>query len=453
MVLLNRRARRTQRRENTGIKATGQLVCGRSYEFDPIPARNLRVLCALLFSLALIPAHATEPVRASIGKETAWTGEAVPLTVTLYSPGPFSGTATFDLPELPRTVILKVGSPVVGSEEVDGESLFTQRHEFRVYTQQTGQFVVPSFPVRFQGKKSFVAQPEPMQGRTTDLEFESKRPPGTEKLGMVIASSTLECEQSWNPADQVDVSAGDVIERTITRRVAGTTAMMLRPADTRAPDGVRVYTSDPIVEDKVTRGQLNATRVDTMKYQFQRPGNYELPDVTFAWWDPDAAELRRTTLEGQVVDVAALPLTNEEPIAKSGAVENPYAVWALWALVPVAMALLLCKPVGRLVAKWRAIWNSPEAVAAREVGSACKANDARRAYAAILNWSQIVAATSAGDQLGEPWDRLTAHLFSGDREVDHWSGEPLRNAFVIARKRRIQVHDHPDAPSLPALNP
>ena len=48
---------------------------------------------------------AAEIVRAEIGKETAWTGEAVPLIVTLYSPGPFSGTASFDLPRLPRTVI------------------------------------------------------------------------------------------------------------------------------------------------------------------------------------------------------------------------------------------------------------------------------------------------------------------------------------------------------------
>ena len=77
-------------------------------------------------------------VRAEIVKDTAWTGEAVPLIITLYSPGPFSGTASFDLPELPRTAILRGGNPLVGSEEVDGESYFTQRHELTVYTQNAG---------------------------------------------------------------------------------------------------------------------------------------------------------------------------------------------------------------------------------------------------------------------------------------------------------------------------
>ena len=91
-------------------------------------------------------AAAAEVVRAEIGKDTAWTGEAVPLIVTLYSPGPFSGTASFDLPKLPRTAFVKAGNPVVGSQDVDGESYFTQRHEFTVFTQTVGEIVVPGFP-------------------------------------------------------------------------------------------------------------------------------------------------------------------------------------------------------------------------------------------------------------------------------------------------------------------
>ena len=77
---------------------------------------------------------AAEVVRAKLGKDTAWTGEAVPLIVTLYSPGPFSGTASFELPELPRTTFVRAGNPLVGSEQIDDESYFTQRHEFTIYT-------------------------------------------------------------------------------------------------------------------------------------------------------------------------------------------------------------------------------------------------------------------------------------------------------------------------------
>ena len=207
---------------------------------------------------------AAEIVRAEIGQEEAWTGEAVPLIVTLYSPGPFSGSASFDLPKLPRTVIVKAGNPVVGSQDVDGQSYFTQRHEFTIFTQNAGDIVVPSFPVRFAGKMSFVSDAEAMEGVTPELRFQSKRPPGTDALSIVVAVTNMQVTQSWNPQAMDTVVAGDVIERTITRRATGTTAMMLPSVSFDATEGVRLYSADPILEDHVERRHLlgRATRRD-----------------------------------------------------------------------------------------------------------------------------------------------------------------------------------------------
>ena len=79
----------------------------------------LRCLGMLLLIACPSVSPAAEVVQAKLGKDAAWTGEAVPLIVTLYSPGPFSGTAAFDLPELPLTVSVKSGNPLVGTEHVD----------------------------------------------------------------------------------------------------------------------------------------------------------------------------------------------------------------------------------------------------------------------------------------------------------------------------------------------
>ena len=170
-------------------------------------------------------ASAFDAVRAELEKDSAWTGEAVPLVLTLYSPGPFDGTAAFDWPDLPRTAFVRLGGPVVGSEEIDGESYITQRHEITVYTQRTGEIVIPPFPVRFSGKKTFTSDPEPVEATTAELRFESKRPPGTESMGVVISATEMEIRQSWNPQpDAIEqITAGDVIERTIFRTAQGTT--------------------------------------------------------------------------------------------------------------------------------------------------------------------------------------------------------------------------------------
>lgn len=421
---------------------------------------------AVSFSLvlwALMSGHvsAAEPVKATLGKETAWTGEAVPLIVTIYSPGPFSGTAAFDLPELPRTAILKIGSPVVGSQDVDGESLFSQRHEFRIYTQQSGTFRLPSFSVRFEGKLSFVGDAQPMQGVTPKLQFQSKRPPGTEAMGVVVATSKMEILQAWSPEDQLSLKAGDVIQRTITRSVS-TTAMLLPPASTDAPDGVQVYASDPTVEDKITRGQLDATRIDTIKYQFQRAGKYELPALTFRWWDPKAAELRSTTLDGLSLEVAALPGDVPNQKVDSSQDGSSLLVWAAWGLGLVLVVGLLLVPLKCSVAQWRMRHNTPEAIAARRVQAACKAGDPRAAYQAILDWCQSLAATGASvspsTRLGQEWEQLAVHLFSQNNSRNHdpseaWSGAALGAAFTLARKNQLQPKPRSSTARLPSLNP
>ena len=246
-----------------------RIVCDFVFGGYPTVLSILLVVLSLLWSS---PLEAAKTVDAKIEKESAWTGEAVSLNITLYSPGPFSGTASFDLPELPQTVFIKTGNPVVGSESFDGESLFTQRHQITVYTQRSGEIVVPPIPVRFSGKKTFVGDPVLFEDATPELRFQSNRPPGSESLGVVIAATDFETSQVWIPNNPTTLQPGDVIQRTITRTASGTTAMMFQPASRSAPGSVRVYLTDPIVADETDRGQSTAKRIDTMKYQFERAG-------------------------------------------------------------------------------------------------------------------------------------------------------------------------------------
>ena len=158
---------------------------------------------------------------------------------------------------------------MVGSEEVDDESYMTQRHEFTLYTQRSGDIVIPAFRVRFSGKKTFTSDPEPMEGTTSELRFKSKRPPGTESMGVVVSATAMKIQQTWNPVPESDIKAGDVIVRTITRNAEGTTAMMLPPVPTDAPEGVRVYSGTPDVQDKVERG--DTTRHSHRHHQVSVP--------------------------------------------------------------------------------------------------------------------------------------------------------------------------------------
>jgi len=407
---------------------------------------------------------AAEVVRAELGEDTAWTGEAVPLLVTLYSPGPFSGTPAFDLPELPLTVFVKSGNPLVGTEQVDGESYFTQRHEFALYTQCVGEIVVPAFRVRFAGKKKFTSAPEPVRGLTAELRFRSKRPPGTDNLGVVVAVQDMEATQSWKPQSLDAVSAGDVIERTISRRATATTAMMLPPVSTDAPEGVRVYPANAIVQDHTERGASRAERIETIKYQFERPGTFELPDMSLVWWDPQASTLQRKTLPGETINVVETVAAAVAP-AQPASRHAPAIVLLMFLAIGLA-AWLGRKPVSRFMTAWQAQRNNAEALAARRLLVACRAGDASAAYAALIDWKRAVSApdgganldrllqSALGDDLQREWAVLSRRVFGIQASEPPWSGRPLAEAFArvrhgldpTARTRRA-------VSALPALNP
>lgn len=146
----------------------------------------------------VVMAQEGQNVTGELKKEEAWTGEGVPMVIKLRSPGPFSGTAAFDLLEVSKTAFLKFGNPVVGNEEVEGKSFFTQTHQFSVYSQQEGKVVIPSFLVRFSGKKDFTSEAEAMEGKTPELTFQSKRPEGTEGIVVVVTVTGMKVSQTWS---------------------------------------------------------------------------------------------------------------------------------------------------------------------------------------------------------------------------------------------------------------
>jgi hypothetical protein len=397
---------------------------------------------------------------------SAWTGQAVPLIVTLFSPGPFSGTAAFDLPELPRTAFVKAGNPLVGSEEVDDENYFTQRHEFTVYTQRSGEIVIPSFRVRFSGKKSFTSDPEPMIGATQELRFQSHRPPGTESMGVVISATTMQIRQTWNPEPAGEIDAGDVVVRTVTRLAEGTTAMMLPPVSADAPEGVQVYPATPEVQDKVERGDASARRVDTVKYQFQRAGTCALPDLTFTWWDSDQEGLRSEVLPGLTINVLAASTPEMPPDEVQDDSSSTWTYPFIGLLVMALPVWFLRKPLGRWITGWRVYRNRPEAVAARRLRVACMSDDASAAYAALMAWSAARRTTANGgsvdspllaleqhDELREQWEALSQHLFAPEPAGTTWSGGQLWNAFRQSRSRRNRGSHRQQPSALPALNP
>lgn len=377
--------------------------------------RVLSILLSLLFSSSSYGAQPS--VIAKLDLEAAWVGQAIPLSITLYSPGPFSGTAVFDLPEIPRTFIVKVGNPVVGSEEIDDETWLTQQHEFMIFTQNSGRVEIPSFVVRFSGKKTFTSDPVSMNGQTEPLFFDSLRPPGTESLPILISPIRLEITQSWAP-EQKSYLQGDVVTQTIKRTAEGSTAMMFPPISPNSNTEVRVYQGKSIVEDSVNRGEVEARRIDTIKYQLQSLGKVELPELKFTWWDTQSEKLRSSTLPGMTINVT------ESDVAKSmngDTEELNTSISLIWTGFFLVFGMLIVYGFrNKILGYYHGVIKSEERLAKRDLKTACRKNDPVSAHSALM---KLVALKRKNDD-------TNLKLFRADRQV---SAESIEQWTLLVR--------------------
>ena len=439
-------------------RAGGQIPVNRKLRLHEPGA--LLILGVLIILWPPADALGMDRVQAKLGQDTAWTGEAVSLIITLYSPGPFSGTASFDWPEVSALAFVRAGNPLVGSESIDGQTWLTQRHEFAIYTQRVGEVIIPSFRARFAGKTTFTSEAEPIEGFTPELRFRSEHPPGTEHLGIVVAASNMTVSQTWQPDSIGTVEAGDVITRTVVRRATGTTAMMLPPVDIETPPGVRRYVTDPTVQDFTERGASLAVRHETIKYQFERPGTFALPDLAVTWWDTNARALKRVTLPGRTVDVDATDMV-VEPLAADS--ESGWRLAGL--LLAFGMALfMLRKPVERWLTALRTRFNDPATAAGRRFLAACRSNAATEAYAAGLQWQRATGREEHNSSGRLPpdmakgfereWSLLSRYVYGGGDVSLPWEGKRLAVAFIeLRRAEGPTTRERKPTDGLPAMNP
>jgi hypothetical protein len=390
------------------------------------------------------------PVSIRVPEARAWTGQRLPFFVELRARGSFAGAAGFSLPEIPRSVILKVGNPVVSSEQIEGESWFVQAHEFALFSQQSGTVEIPSFPVRFGSREGFTGPVVEEEGMVPASQVEIRRPPGTEDLGFLITTESLEVVETWEPLPG-PAMVGAVFKRTIVQRSEGMTGMALAAAPVTEPDGIRIYPGQAEVRDKLERGDFLGERRETITYLLQEPGRRELPPLTYVWWDPKQEEIQSRELPAVVLEVAPDPAAENEDAA---AVEERRAWWWIPVVAAIMAGLLVWRRdwLSSLLARWRAILKPPERVAARALLRACRQANAADAQSAWHQWCRTQDSRfQPGPELSSAVLNMQRSRF-GPAPSGTWQGSDLARAFVAHREAQRTIRQRKRSPGLPPLN-
>jgi hypothetical protein len=248
-------------------------------------------------------------VRATIDSDVdALVGQPIVLKVDILVPGIMADSPVFDLPHVPDVLIMPpIGSPVIGSEELDGTSYTVQHHELFLLARKAGQHEIPPIHVRFSFKLSPLDKDAIIADTATPaVTFKAAIPPGAEALNGLICATSLEVQQSWRPTPR-KAEVGDAFTRTIEYSAPGVPGMAFPPWPEMQIDGLRIYSTAPQISDEVNRGELVGKRRDTITYVCERPGHFVIPAVQLTWWNLDQKKLETITLPAQSIDVEANP--------------------------------------------------------------------------------------------------------------------------------------------------
>ena len=422
---------------------------------------QLPFISLILWIIAATDASAAEPLEARVraGLENGgeiWVGQQVGLTVDILTTGFTFAKQRIHLPEVTGALVLEDAVTTINlGENIDGKRWQILRYRYPLFVQRPGRIEVPPIHVAFEVSAGYGREGVAFDLYTSATALTVRRPPGVRDFRNLVTATQFELDVAITPA-VTQLQVGDALTRTITRSATGVSGMAFPPMPELT--GVTLYPDEPLINDRSNRGELRGERVDAATFVLQAAGEVVVPAIELQWWDPIAAELRLKTIPELRLEVAPNPALSEPGEADNEPYPGPFA----WGYLALAALLGL---IG-----WGVVHQIPhlqqrlhirahvraqtEPARFKRLQSACRKNDARLAYNALLSWTSADNAPAEDLLRASPLklarERAQQALINKDA---HWRGSELARATRLARHQHQRKQAGANRSELSALNP
>jgi len=424
--------------------------------------------CALaILALAAAAQDSSEPaqpvLRFGIQPEKVAVGEAAQLKVTVLGPTWFPTAPVFPSFEIPNAVVrLPPNSSRSTSDLVDGERWNGVTRNYQIFPLIGATYRLGGETVRVTvanpGAASMI-----VDLAVPEVKLVAEVPAGAEGLVPYISGSRFDVRREID-GETVGLEAGDALVVRYIAELDGLPAMFLPPV---APEiesrTVSVYADEPVLSE----GALS-TRTEQITLVMNYGGEVVLPAVTFQWWNRETDRL-------ETVSIDALNLLVSGPVVEAERTEEPAVLnWRVLTLVVLALAAVVyllrrfLPPIRRWFREERVRYLDSEPYAFDRLRKACKTQDPRAIYVALLEWQQKLWPESELRQFAEAWgdqnlidsiDALSGRLFAEDAVEGSsdtsatFSSRKLAGEAALARDRFLAERAREAEAGLPGLNP
>lgn len=240
-----------------------------------------------------------------INKSAVYVGEPVEVSVSIFTSTWFTSGINPGNIKVNNAFTIYFRS-LSSSKQINGQTYAGVTLYFNVFPYDNEDLIFPEleFTVEtpdkggYKGIKRVVKTPE----RTIKVK---PIPPGFNKNEWLV-SSNMTASDNWL-GNMIEVKVGDVLERKITRNVAGTVSELVPPVVWDTIPNVSLYPTRSNVDSKKTKTSISATRTDGIRYLFEKEGAIVIPEKELTWYNPRAKKLFKRTLKGYTILVKPNP--------------------------------------------------------------------------------------------------------------------------------------------------
>ncbi|OEF93803.1 BatD family protein [Vibrio splendidus] len=229
--------------------------------------------------------------------------EQVILNIEVATPRWLTGGTRIGSIEIPNVIAKQRNQLATNyTERVNGTTWSRQRWEVTLYPMTSGEFVIPTVPVRVQ-----VSAPDGSNVGgtlyTQPIKFEASLPSGLlDNESPWFSATEVDTEQQWQRSSE-NLKVGDAITRTVTIKAKDSLSVLLPDVlNNGSTQQYQAYPQPNRLDDTQERGDYRSSRVEETVYVIQQGGEFTLPEFSFQWWDSKNQRLENVVIKGNVFE-------------------------------------------------------------------------------------------------------------------------------------------------------
>ncbi|NOI89731.1 protein BatD [Vibrio splendidus] len=229
--------------------------------------------------------------------------EQVILNIEVATPRWLTGGTRIGSIEIPNVIAKQRNQLATNyTERVNGTTWSRQRWEVTLYPMTSGEFVIPTVPVRVQ-----VSAPDGSNVGgtlyTQPIKFEASLPSGLlDNESPWFSATEVDTEQQWQRSSE-NLKVGDAITRTVTIKAKDSLSVLLPDVlNNESTQQYQAYPQPNRLDDTQERGNYRSSRIEETVYVIQQGGEFSLPEFSFQWWDSKNQRLENVVIKGNVFE-------------------------------------------------------------------------------------------------------------------------------------------------------